>query len=182
MKQRVTPRVVVMTAILFVSISLRAQNVYDPLAQGAQTEQPNLLTQPTLSSGAAFLFSLEAKFAAEVATGGGKAFASWFAEDGMTMANGKSPVYGRAAIAAQSVWSPKEYQLTWTPAGGQLNATGDMGFTYGHYDGHSRDAQGNTVVIGGRYMTVWKKQSNGEWKVELEASQDEPKNDCCSIK
>jgi ketosteroid isomerase-like protein len=147
-----------------------------------ETQQPNLLTQPTLSPGVAFLYSLEAKFAAAVATGGGKAFATWFAPDGIAMANGKDPVIGRAAIAAQSLWAPKDYQLTWTPVGGQLSPQGDMGFTYGHYEGRSKDAEGNPVVVTGRYLTVWKKQANGEWKVAMDASQEEPPDNCCALK
>lgn len=156
-------------------------NNYDPLGKPTQ-EQPNLLTEPTLTPGTAFLYSLEAKFAADVATGGGKAFATWFAEDGIVLSNGKAPVVGQKAIAATAVWDAKVYQLTWTPQGGRLSEQGDMGFTFGHYEGRSRDAQGNAVVIQGRYLTVWKKQANGEWKVELDASQDEPKDNCCSLK
>jgi len=175
-------------AIIFFAISLipaYAQatgniGTFDPLSKPAGP-QPNLLTELTLSPGTAFLYNLEAKFAADVASGGGKAFASWFAEDGMTLGNGKAPVVGRLAIAAQALWSPHDYQLIWTPQGGQLSPQGDMGFTFGHYEGHSKDAQGNPVVTSGRYFTVWKRQANGEWKVELDASQDEPE-DCCILK
>jgi ketosteroid isomerase-like protein len=158
-----------------------AQLPLDPLSKPADS-QPNLLSQPTLSSGTAYLFDLEAKFAADVAKGGGPAFASWFAEDGITLSNGKAPVVGRLAIAAQAKWAAKDYQLTWTPTGGQISAQGDMGFTFGHYEGRSKDAQGNPVITSGRYFTVWKRQPNGEWKVALDASQDEPADDCCSLK
>jgi ketosteroid isomerase-like protein len=174
-----------MTTAAFILLALataRAQissgGLYNP-SNNSNNSQPNLLTQPTLSPGTLFLFNLESKFASDVAAGGGNAFASWFAEDGITLANGKAPVVGRQAIAAQAVWSAKDYQLTWTPQGGQLS--GDMGFTFGHYEGRSKDAQGYPVVTTGRYFTVWKKQSNGDWKVELDASQDGP-DDCCTLK
>src|SRR5271154_4440596 len=64
----------------------------------------NPLTQPTLTPGMIHLMELETRFAASVATGGGKAFASWFAEDAVTLANGHAPVIGREAIAAQAQW------------------------------------------------------------------------------
>ena len=60
---------------------------------------------------------LEGRFEKAVAAGGGKAFASWFADDAVTLNNGRPAVLGRTAIAAQAQWDPKTYQLTWTPAG-----------------------------------------------------------------
>lgn len=152
----------------------------DPLAQ---TQKPNPLTDPTANPGKTFLFDLEAKFAKATKEGGGKAFSSFFAEDGVTLANGKAPVIGREAIAAQAKWSPQDYQLIWTPEGGQMSPSGDMGFTWGHYEGHSKDKAGNPIVTSGRYMTIWKKQPDGSWKVALDSSNDEPPNagDCCKL-
>ena len=39
------------------------------------------------------------------------------------------------------------------------------------------------VVISGRYFTVWKKLSDGTWKVALDASADEPPatGECCVL-
>jgi ketosteroid isomerase-like protein len=152
----------------------------DPMAH---SQQPNPLSDPTTNPGQVFLFELEAKFAHATKEGGGKAFAAFFAPDGVTLANGKAPVIGSEAIAAQATWSPQEYQLTWTPEGGQMNASGDMGFTWGHYEGRSKDRAGNSIVANGRYMTIWKKQSDGSWKVVLDSSNDEPPaaGDCCKL-
>ena len=63
-----------------------------------------------------------------------------------------------------------------------MSASGDMGFTWGQYEGDSKDAEGNPVKKTGRYMTVWKKQPDGSWKVELDASNDGPPEDCCRLK
>jgi ketosteroid isomerase-like protein len=154
---------------------------YDPLAKN--TYQISPLTQPTITPGMLTLLELEAKFADAVAKGGGKAFSSWFAEDGVSLANKQAPVMGRAAIAAQAQWDPKEYQLTWTPSGAQMGPSNDMGFTWGHYDGVSKDQHGETAKTSGRYFTVWKKQPNGEWKVSLDASAEEPAEagSCCAL-
>jgi len=143
----------------------------------------NPLTQPTLSPGVLLLLELEGKFAKSVAAGGGKAFATWFAEDAVTLNNGRPAVLGRTAIAAQAQWDPKSYQLTWTPQGAQMGPSNDMGFTWGHYEGHSKDKNGQPVVISGRYFTVWKKVADGSWKVALDASADEPPNagECCTL-
>lgn len=154
---------------------------YDPLGKSGYRINP--VTQPTLTPGMLQLLELETKFAADVAAGGGKAFASWFAEDGVTLANGRPPVMGRAAIAAQAQWDPKQYQLTWIADGAQMGPSNDMGYTWGHYDGVSKDQNGQTVKTSGRYITVWKKQADGAWKVSLDASAEEPAEagSCCSL-
>ena len=156
--------------------------VYDPLAQSsAAISSP--LTQPTLSPGQLLLMELEGRFAQSVAAGGGKAFASWFADDAVTLNNGKAAVLGRTAIAGQAQWDPKTYLLTWVPQGAQMGPSNDMGFTWGHYEGRSKDKNGEPVVISGRYFTVWKKVADGSWKVALDASANEPQanGECCVL-
>src|SRR5207245_2688624 len=101
---------------------------YDSLVRPAAASNP--LSQPTLSPGALTLMELEGRFAQSVATGGGKAFATWFADDAVTLNNGRPAVLGRASIAAQANWDPKVYQLTWTPQGAPVGPSNDMGFTW----------------------------------------------------
>ena len=156
----------------FVSCPLVAQTspgagvgvpAYDALVQ-ASPGISSPLTQPTLTPGALLLLELEGRFARAVEAGGGKAFGSWFADDGVTLNNGKPAVLGRTAIAAQAQWDPKTYQLTWTPQGAQMGPSNDMGFTWGHYEGRSKDKNGGPVVIMGRYFTCLEKTAR--WNVE----------------
>jgi ketosteroid isomerase-like protein len=162
-------------------IGSAAAPAYDGLAQSSTISSP--LVQPTLSPGVLLLLELEGRFAQSVATGGGKAFASWFTQDAVTLNNGKPAVLGVAAIAAQANWDPKTYQLTWTPQGAQMGPSNDMGFTWGHYEGHSKDKNGEPVVVSGRYFTVWKKLPDGTWKVAMDASANEPPatGECCAL-
>jgi ketosteroid isomerase-like protein len=143
----------------------------------------NPLTQPDLSPEVIQLLELEAKFSDDVAANGGSAFAKWFAEDGITLANGRSAVIGKAAIAAQARWDPKQYQLTWIAQGARMGPSNDMGFTWGHYDSAAKDVHGETVKTSGRYMTVWRKMQDGSWKVQMESSAEEPQDAgaCCVL-
>jgi ketosteroid isomerase-like protein len=175
-----------LTSVLFLScLALSAPSFAqapDPLAPRPSTEQAgNPLTDPALSPGVQFLYDLEAKFAADTARGGGRAFASWFAPDAVTLQNGKAPVVGHDALALTATWSPENYQLTWTPEGARMSPSGDMGFTWGHYQGVAKDQQGNPSKTDGRYMTIWKKQPDGSWKVILDASNEGPPADCCKV-
>lgn len=153
------------------------------LDPGAAQPAPNPLTDATMSTGKAMLFDLEARFAKDVAARGGAGFAAWFAEDGVVLGNGRAPEIGKVAIAKASDWLPQNYQLTWTPTDASLAPSGDMGYTWGHYEGSSKDANGNPVLTSGRYITVWRKQPDGSWKVALDASAEEPPTagDCCRL-
>ncbi len=149
----------------------------------ADADAPNPLTDPTVKPGKVLLFELEARFAKDVLERGGAGFADWFAEDGVALGNGAAPLVGRVAIAKSANWPPKVYQLTWTPTDASMGPSGDMGYTWGHYEGHSKDANGNPVTTSGRYMTIWRRQPDGQWKVVLDAGANEPvaAGDCCKV-
>jgi ketosteroid isomerase-like protein len=143
----------------------------------------SLLAQPNTTPGMLLLMDLDRQFAADVAKGGGKAFAAWQAEDAVSLGNKQPAKLGKAAIAAGANWDPATYQLTWTPDGAQMGPSNDMGFTWGHYEGRSRDEHGQAVVVSGRYVTIWKRVAGGQWKVALDASAEEPPGagDCCAL-
>ena len=149
----------------------------------APSTTPNPLADPTMSSGKSLLFDLEARFAKDVAARGGAAFADWFAGDGVALGNGAAPVVGKVAIVKSANWDPKVYQLTWTPTDALMGPSGDMGYTWGHFEGHSKDANGNPVITTGRYMTIWRREKDGTWKVVLDAGSNEPAGagDCCKL-
>ena len=154
------------------------------LPGGAQEQSaPNPLTDPMAKPGKVLLFDLEARFAKDTKERGGAGFASWFADDGVALGNGQPPVIGRVAIEKSANWTPQAYQLTWTPTDAQMGPSGDMGYTWGHFEGRSKDASGNPVLTSGRYMTIWCKQPDGNWKVVLDAGANEPAaaGDCCKL-
>ena len=153
------------------------------LEPSAPAATPNPLADPSMNPGKSLLFDLEAKFAKDVAARGGAGFASWFADDGVTLGNGAAPVVGKVAIERSANWSPETYQLSWTPTDAVMGPSGDMGYTWGHFEGHSKDANGNPVTTSGRYMTIWRKQKDGSWKVVLDAGANEPagSGDCCRL-
>lgn len=144
---------------------------------------PNPLSDPTMTPGKTLLLDLEARFAKDVAARGGAGFASWFADDGVVLGNGAAPVVGKVAIEKSANWSAQKYQLTWTPTDARMGPSGDMGYTWGHFEGHSKDANGNPVTVTGRYMTIWRRENDGTWKVVLDAGSNEPAaaGDCCKL-
>lgn len=170
-----------LSIIIFTAASPIQSQVLNPNSEPSTA--PNPLTDPTVKPGKMFLFDLEARFAKDVLARGGAAFADWFADDGVALGNGQAPVVGKVAIAKSAAWDPKVYQLTWTPTDAVLGPSGDIGYTWGHFEGHSKDANGNPVTTSGRYITIWRKQPNGAWKVVLDAGANEPAaaGDCCKL-
>jgi ketosteroid isomerase-like protein len=128
---------------------------------------------PNLPPGVLELLSLEGQFSAAVTAGGGRAFSSWFADDGITLNNGQPAVRGRLSIAAAANWDPALYKLSWYAEGAQMGPSNDTGFTWGHYDATTLDKDGKSITTSGRYITFWKKV-NGKWRVALDASANEP--------
>jgi ketosteroid isomerase-like protein len=136
-----------------------------------------------VNAGKMLLFDLEAHFAKDVLDHGGAAFANWFAPDAVALGNGAAPLVGKVAIVKSATWQTKDYQLTWTPTDATMGPSGDVGYTWGHFEGHSKDANGNPVTTSGRYITIWRKQPDGNWKVVLDAGSNEPAaaGDCCKV-
>jgi len=170
-----------LAVLLAASATARAQLAFP--GAGAASTAPNPLSDPTANPGKALLYDLEARFAKDVLERGGAAFADWFADDGVALGNGAAPKVGKVAIAKSAGWSPRDYQLIWTPTDAKMGPSGDMGYTWGHFEGHSKDVNGNPVTTTGRYMTIWRKGPDGQWKVVLDAGANEPASagDCCKL-
>jgi uncharacterized protein (TIGR02246 family) len=56
------------------------------------------------------------------------------------------------------------WTLSWKTAGVEVSRGSDLGYAYGTYEFTSKDAKGNPLTDHGKYLTVWKKQSDGKWK------------------
>ena len=55
--------------------------------------------------------------------------------------------------------------LTWKPTTAQVSESADLGYTIGTYQRTINDAKGNPVTTVGKYLTAWRKQADGQWKV-----------------
>jgi ketosteroid isomerase-like protein len=89
-------------------------------------------------------------------------FLSFFAPDasaypqGMPIATGTESI--RKSFTAMS--SMPGFSIQWTPVKADVSSAGDIGYTAGTYQA----TMGGTTEKG-KYVTVWKKQSDGQWKV-----------------
>jgi ketosteroid isomerase-like protein len=65
-----------------------------------------------------------------------------------------------------TLFSRKDLDFTWAPDAGVLFESGELGYTSGHYRLAFTKDDGARVVQTGNYITVWKKQADGSWKVQ----------------
>lgn len=98
----------------------------------------------------------------------------YFAEDGAMLRPG-GPVTGRAAIREHMspVLGDSSFTLRWNPTRSDVGAAGDLGYTVGRYEAR-RDVKGVATVRTGTYLTIWKKQTDGSWKVVLDTGVEDP--------
>ncbi len=82
----------------------------------------------------------------------------------MPMARGKEA--SMAIFAA--LGALPEYSLSWKAEIAEVGGTADLGYTIGPYHMEFLDPEGNPVVIDGKFMTIWKKQADGTWKIAVD--------------
>ena len=115
-------------------------------------------------------------FAKATAERGVDGWVSWFADSGVMMIPGRN-VVGRSAI--RLLMAPElgdtTVALTWKPVSVEVSPGGNMGYTIGRWDRTPRaGAPAGAAVRHGGYVTIWRKQGDGTWKVALDAGTSDP--------
>jgi ketosteroid isomerase-like protein len=115
------------------------------------------------------LIQADKDFARVTAERGADGFLSFFADDATILPKSGAPLTGKTALgdAFRGAWSQPGYALAWTPLKAEMARGGDIGYTYGTYE-RKRLVDGKPVVETGKYVTVWKRQKDGGWKVILD--------------
>ena len=112
------------------------------------------------------LLQADKDFAKAAAARGADGFLSYFAEDATILPKGGAPLTGRAKLgeAFRETWAQPSYSLAWTPLKAELAKSGELGYTYGTYE-RKRIVDGKPVTETGKYVTIWRRQKDGSWKV-----------------
>lgn len=121
------------------------------------------------------LKQLEGEFMKAAAEKGSQGYMSYYADDAVEVPNGHALIRGKAEIAkTMGFLDDKDNRLIWTPVGADIAASGDLGYTYGTYEFHSKDKDGKPVVDYGKYTSIWKQQKDGSWKIVLDMGNVDP--------
>jgi ketosteroid isomerase-like protein len=130
---------------------------------GQSSELPQSLTQ---------MIEAERAFAARALVDGWKqAFLEFFAAEAVGFDQ------GQAGLAREQISKapdpPADLQLIWEPRFGDIAGSGDLGFLTGPVRNVRASRDGGKPRYS-NYMTVWKRQRNGSFKVVMDAGIDTP--------
>lgn len=111
------------------------------------------------------LMQADADFAAMAAEKGyRKAFLEYMEDEAVLLRDNYLPIIGADAVRYVTGMNDSTFTVDWSPQGGDVSSSGDMGYTYGIYE--LRTAQERQS---GTYVTVWRRQEDGSWKYLLDA-------------
>ena len=130
---------------------------------------PALADEPTpLDS----LVDAENRFSAlSVAKGMRDAFIEFLADDGV--------IFRPLPVNGKQVWSarpPVAGTLIWEPEFAEVSAAGDLGYDTGPWEFRSPPDQ-NRPTVYGHFISVWKKQASGAWRVAVDLGVSHQKPD-----
>jgi ketosteroid isomerase-like protein len=121
----------------------------------------------TKISTAGILIQTDRDFSAmSVKEGMFKAFIYYVADSGVFLRNNSYPELGKEKLRQRfSGKSDTSFILSWEPVFEKISESGDLGYTYGI---HTNTEKATGAVSKGTYVTIWQKQSNGNWKFVLD--------------
>jgi len=91
---------------------------------------------------------------------------SFYAEDGERFATGSPLIHGTDGLRKEwrkYVSSPGTFQ--WNTSRVEVSNSGDLAYETGTFVLRTVDKNGQPSTTNGKYVCVWKKQSDGKWKV-----------------
>ena len=103
-------------------------------------------------------------------------FAAFYAEDATVMLAGTSDLSGINQIREGLTGMMKDpnFSLSFSPDKVVVARAGDFAYETGTYTMSMSDPKKKPVVEQGRYVTVWRKQPDGSWKVVVDAPVSDP--------
>lgn len=135
------------------------------------------LVLPGFAPGNESTGSVDALVAAEqafcrltLAKGMHEGFLANFATDGIVLR--PQPVLARPVYEKVPADSPA--QLSWQPDYAEISAAGDLGFTAGPWD-YRKTAADPEPSAYGHYVSIWRKQADGHWKLQVDCGIDHPR-------
>jgi len=120
------------------------------------------------------LLETDRQFAAmSLEKGAAEAFQHFLDVNAMGL-NGPHPVVGRDKLYAEMKADQDSYTLSWDPQRAEVSASADMGWSWGLYVLTRKNEMGEEQKSYGKYLNVWKRQTNGEWKVAVDVGTPSP--------
>lgn len=85
------------------------------------------------------------------------------------LGNGQLPILGKTAFANSFDKDNDVKTITWHPIKGEVAKSGELGYTWGDWQFKTPD-----TMYYGNYVTIWKKKTDGTWKMSLDGGNSTP--------
>jgi len=105
--------------------------------------------------------------------GTGYAFSNTVAEDGVVFGAPDLRI-GPRAIREGFALQTESSSLTWKPEFVAIAASRDIGYTIGEYVSTGRGPSGAAVQRFGKYLTIWRRQKDGQWRFLADGGNPSP--------
>jgi ketosteroid isomerase-like protein len=112
-----------------------------------------------------------------VAHGAAEAFKVYLLKDALQLPAGEHPIHGRDAIYESMKPGDGSYTLSWSPEDGAVSRSNEMAYTWGIYTVTTKDAQGVEHSRTGKYLNVWRRNPEGNWRVAVDIGNPNPAED-----
>ena len=109
-------------------------------------------------------------WAGAAATGNVDSIVSFWTEDARVLLPDQPAYVGTEALrkmVTASLAIPG-FQISWTPETAIVSASGDLAYTYGTNRITVPDSAGHSVTTEGRYVEVWRKEKDGQWRCSID--------------
>lgn len=122
------------------------------------------------------IMKADADFAQGVAQKNRERFLSFLADATTFNGGTAAELHGRDAVMESwgDFFAPDGPTLSWTPTKGEVIGAGDLGYTTGRSLFQSKGPTGAVTERRGEYLTVWRKQADGSWKVVFDTGSTLP--------
>src|SRR5258708_10428689 len=129
--------------------------------------QPEMQKQhDTKAGGETAMKNLDAEWAKDAGTKDVDKTVSYYAADAIVLPENGPAVSSKDAI--RNVWkgmlTAPGFSGGWTGTKVEVARSGDIGYVTGTYSMTMNDASGKPATDKGKFVEVWKKQSDGSWK------------------
>ena len=91
---------------------------------------------------------------------------AFHADDAITLPPNEPQANGKDAIRKlyEGMFAMPGFSISWQAGKIEAAKSGDLGYSMGTYEMAMNDPKGNPMKDHGKYLTVWRKQSDGSWK------------------
>ncbi|MFH0866508.1 MAG: nuclear transport factor 2 family protein [Bacteroidota bacterium] len=101
------------------------------------------------------------------------AFDKYMSDNGVYLKTNHMPIESKDSVVAfMGKKKIKDVKITRTPTLVDVSQSGDLAYLYGIYEASGTGPKGNAVSSKGSYITVWKKNKEGNWEMVLDCENE----------